>query len=51
MVNFSNCLHKEFPIKIKSMITSKTLSTVCLLTVPGLGCSKLGSYDNAGDEG
>ena len=25
------------------MITSKTLSTVCFLTAPGPGCSKLGS--------
>ena len=47
MVNFSNCLHEEFPIKMKLMITSKTLSTVCFLTVPGPGCSKLGS-DNPG---
>ena len=44
MVNLSNCLHEEFPIKIKLKITS-----VCFLTVPGPGCSKLG-YDNLGEE-
>ena len=37
MVNFSNCPHVEFPI-----LNILTLSTVCFLRVPWLGCSKLG---------
>ena len=45
IVSFSNCLHVEFPILNKitgNDCTSKSLSTVCFLTVPGSGCSKLG---------
>ena len=42
IVNFSNCLHVEFQILNKLMISSKTFSTVCFLREPGPGLFKAG---------